>query len=147
MDENMQVLIGILKNLIRIGTVSSVNEENGTVRVLFEDKDNMVSDELPLLSYEYDMPDIKDQVLCIFLPNGIEKGFCLGSFYSSVNQPSIRNKNVYYKKFDDGTSIQYNKSTKELTINSEHPININGAVKVNGNINATGTVTASNITG
>lgn len=140
-DENIKILIGTFKNLIRIGTVSSVNSENGTVRVIFEDKDNVVSGELPLLSNEYNIPDVKDQVLCIFLPNGISSGFCIGSYYSSVNQPPAKDANIYYKKFSDGTSVQYNKVTKELTINSEKQITINGDVKV------TGTVTASNITG
>lgn len=138
---------GIIRNIVRFGVVSSINEKNGTVRVLFEDKDNMISDELPLLSFEYNMPSIKDQVLCIFLPNGLQQGFCLGSFYSEINLPLVEDKNIYYKKFDDSVSIQYNKDTKQLTINSTNKIIINSNVQVNGNINATGTVTASNIVG
>ncbi|OPJ63680.1 phage baseplate assembly protein V [Clostridium chromiireducens] len=131
---------GILRNLIRIGTVSSVNEINGTVRVIFEDKDNMVSDELPLLSSEYNLPKIKDQVLCLFLPNGVEAGFCLGSFYSLVNPPPVKNKDLFYKKFDDGTWIQYNKTTKELNIGSAGAINIIGDVNVQGNLHVTGAI-------
>jgi len=134
---------GVLQNLIRIGVVSSVNEENGTVRVLFEDKDNMVSAELPLLSYEYNIPNIKDQVLCLFLPNGIEAGFCIGSFYSLINPPPIKNKDIFYKKFGDGTWIQYNKLTKELNISSIGDINIIGNVNVQGNIHATGSIAGS----
>lgn len=138
---------GTIRNLIRIGIVSSVNEINGTVRVIFDDKDDMVSSELPLLNYEYNIPEIKEQVLCLFLPNGLSQGFCLGGFYSLINPPPIQSKDVYYKKFSDGTSIQYNKSTKQLTINSNNPIIINGNVQVNGGLSATGTVTASNIEG
>ena len=94
----------------------------------------------------HNIPNVKDQVLCIFLPNGIERGFCLGNYYSEVNRPPVENKNIYYKKFDDGTSIQYDKVSKELTINSVNLIVINGSVKVNGNISSTGIVTGSNIT-
>lgn len=137
---------GILRNLIRIGTVSSINAVNGTVRVLFEDKDNMVSCELPMLSNEYNMPSVKDQVLCLFLANGIENGFCIGRYYSEINKPPVQSENIYCKRFDDGTLIQYDKSLKELTINSKNPLTINGDFKVNGNITATGDVTAANIT-
>lgn len=138
---------GILRNLIRVGVVSSVNENNGTVRVVFDDKDNLVSDELPLLSLEYNIPQVKDQVLCLFLPNGLQQGFCLGKFYSDLNIPSIKNANIYYKEFDDGTSIKYDKTAKQLTISSPNTIIINGNVQVNGDINAVGKVTASNIAG
>lgn len=136
-----------LNNIIRVGEVSSINETNGTVRVKFDDRDNLISAELPLLNAEYNIPDIGSQVLCLFLPNGLQEGFCLNGFYSDSNTPPVQGKNIYYKKFGDGTSIQYNRSTKELTINSAGPIIINGNVQVNGNINATGTVTGSNIVG
>lgn len=138
---------GTIRNLIRIGIVSSINEEGGTVRVIYDDKDNMVSDELPLLNSEYNMPDIGAQVLCIFLPNGLQQGFCLGGFYSDLNAPPVQNKNIYLKQFDDGTSIQYDKTSKQLTVNSKNAVIINGNVQVNGNIVATGIVKGSNITG
>lgn len=38
-----------LKNIIRIGTVSSVNVDNRTARVNFEDKNNLVSGELKVM--------------------------------------------------------------------------------------------------
>lgn len=138
---------GTTHNLIRIGIVSSVNEENGTIRALFDDKSNMVSDDLPILSFEYNLPKIGAQVLCLFLPNGLQQGFCLGEFYSDLNIPPVDDKNIYFKKFDDGTSIQYNKTSKELSISSPNPIIINGNIQVNGNISASGTVKASNIAG
>ena len=131
---------GILRNLFRTGIVSSVNEKNGTVRVIFDDKDNMVSDELPMLSFEYDMPKAKQQVLCLFLPNGIQQGFCLGAFYSQINPPPVQNKNIYRKMFDDGTYIEYNKETKLLTVKAPGNINIIGNLTVEGNINATGSI-------
>lgn len=140
-------LLSILINMIRVGRINSVNEDKGTVRVLFDDKDNLVSDELQLLDSEYNIPIVGKQVLCLFLPNGIQQGFCLGGFYSDINAPPAEDKNIYFKEFGDGTSIEYNKSTKQLTINSGIPIIINGNVQVKGNVSAIGTVTASNITG
>lgn len=144
-DAEIKRILSILTNMIRVGRINSVDEDKGTVRVLFDDKDNMVSDELQLLDFEYDIPPIGEQVICFFLPNGIQQGFCLKGFYSDINKPPIKDKNIYFKKLGDGTSIEYNKSTKELTINSEASIIINGNVKINGDISATGVVTASNI--
>lgn len=126
--------INILKNIIRVGIVSSVNQENGTVQVIFQDKDEMISNDLPLLNREYDMPQIKEPVLCIFLPNDIQQGFCLLGFYSTINQPPIKNKDIYYKKFGDGTNIQYDKKAKILTINATNEIIINGDININGKI-------------
>ena len=85
--------INQIKNLIRIGTVSAVNGESCSARVAFEDKDNMVSAELPIITIgskqtkAYWLPEVGTQVLCIFQPNasgsGISKGFVIGAFYST----------------------------------------------------------------
>jgi len=40
----------ILKNLVRLGTVSSVNVEERTARVIFKDKNQLVSGELKVLA-------------------------------------------------------------------------------------------------
>lgn len=126
-----------LKNMIRVGDVSSVNPETGRVKVRFADKDNFVSKELALLDSEYNLPNVGDQVLCVFLPNGIEEGFCLNGFYSKKNPPPVTDSNLYHKKLDDGLTITYDKATKQLTINAENPIQINGDVHVNGTLTST----------
>lgn len=73
-----------LKNLIRVGTVSTVNAERGTVRVTFPDKDDSVSNELPVLRLggTFAMPHVGDNAVCLFLGNGIRAGFYLGSYYT-----------------------------------------------------------------
>ena len=85
MDDGKEAL-KIARNLIRVGLVNSRNTDNGTVKVLFPDKDNTVSNDLPLLSI-IGMPNIGERVVCIFLGNGLEEGFCLGSFYYQRNMP------------------------------------------------------------
>lgn len=79
---------GIIRNLIKVGRISTLNKLKGTCRVLFDDKDNLVSDELCIMTYvNLEKLKIGDQVLCIFLPNGVQNGFCLGEFYSDINIP------------------------------------------------------------
>ncbi|MGG1599315.1 hypothetical protein [Paenibacillus naphthalenovorans] len=84
--ENGREALRIARNLIRVGRVSSRSLTNGTVQVVFHDRDDMVSKDLPVLEAAT-IPNIGDQVACIFLGNGIEDGFCLGRFYSEENPP------------------------------------------------------------
>lgn len=129
-NEEERGLLNILKNIVRVGRISSINDSKGTVRVKFDDKDDMVSGELPMFDFEYRLPQIEQPVLCIFLPNGISQGFCFGGFYSENNLPPVSDRNIYFKDFGDGTSIQYNKTSKELVINVMGDLK----VKVKGNI-------------
>ena len=43
---------------VRFGKISSVNYEAGTVRVVYHEKDDCVTSEIPLLSSEYMMPEV-----------------------------------------------------------------------------------------
>ncbi|AKL95021.1 phage baseplate assembly protein V [Clostridium aceticum] len=123
-DIDSKKVISILMNIIRVGTVHSVDEVKGTVKVSFQDKDKIVSNDLPILDREYDLPKVGQQALCLFLPNGIQEGFCLRSFYSNVNPPPVQDKNLYHKAFGDGTCIEYDKINKELTIKAAGDLKI-----------------------
>ena len=134
----------MLKNMIRIGRVSSINPIKGTVRVIIEDQQNMVTDDLPLFSDEYYMPKSGDRVLCLFLGNGLSKGFCLGRYYYPGNPPPVSDPNIYYKDFFGEACFKYDQATKTLTIQADNVV-IDGDLNVTGNITATGTVHGSNI--
>lgn len=81
----------ILLQLIKVGKVSSI--EGTSARVVFPDSDDVVSDLLPVLQHGARrikgrwIPEVGEQVVCVFLPIGIETGFIIGSFYSSA-QPA-----------------------------------------------------------
>lgn len=114
-----------LRNIFRIGRVSSVNGENCTARVVFPDKENMVSAELPVLQVGsadtkgYWVPEVDTQVLCAFLPNpagrGINQGFILGAFYSTASMPVESDPTVRSITFPDGSCIRYDNGTIEIT--------------------------------
>ena len=129
-----------LRNLVRIGQVSSINESKFTIKVKFNDKDDMISDDIPYFSFEYNMPNIKDYVACIFLGNGLQSGFCLGKYYGEDNPPPVQDKDIFYKGFFGEAYLQYDKSTKTLTLSAQNII-IEGNLNVKGNIVATGSVT------
>lgn len=133
-----------IKRLIRVGTVSSVNAAAGTVRVAFAAQDDMVTYELPVITRgsknnkDYWLPDVDEQVLCLFLPNtsgrGVRDGFVLGTFYSSVDAPVENSGDVHAVKYGDGTIIKHDRSTGKLTINATGDIDITagGNVTING---------------
>lgn len=110
----------LVRNLVKVGQVSSIDPEKGTVKVLFLDKDDIVSDDIPMLHFEYHMPEVEDQVLCLFFGNGLERGVCLGRFYSDVSLPPANDKDLYKKQVDDDMHIQYHKKTKILKLKVEN---------------------------
>ena len=85
-----------LKEVIRIGKVSSVDAGKKTARVVFEDKDNVVSAELPVLvntptikakdsqggectlDIKPWLPKVEQMVVVAYLPSGGGDGFILG---------------------------------------------------------------------
>ena len=113
-----------LKDLIRVGRVSSVNSQNCTARVTFPDKDDMVSAELPIISIgskqtkAYWLPAIDTQVLCIFTPNpsgkGLNDGFIIGCFYSTTDTPAENNEKVVSIHLDDGSYIRFDNGNVEI---------------------------------
>jgi len=130
-------LLSLLKNLIRVGRVSSVYPERCTARVVFDDRDDLVSYELPTLgrgSYrtkDYWLPEEEEQVLCLFLPTGNAEGFILGTRFNEEDLPPIQDKNKRHLRFADGTFIEYDQETHTLTIDL---LPTNGTVIINGHL-------------
>lgn len=116
---------------IRYGRVSSINPEMMTAKVLFDDEDNNVTDELEIIvrnsknNKDYALPDVGEYVVCLFLDNDRNSGFIVGAVYSSNNMPLHNNADVRAVDFADGTSIEYNRATGSLRINCTGDLIIN----------------------
>jgi phage baseplate assembly protein gpV len=111
-----------MQDMIRRGTVESVNYENGTVKIVQEDKDDAVSFDLPLMSFEFNPPDIGDMVIAAFLSNDVSQGFVIGRPFNVNNPPKNGKRNVIRKDYDSKNYIEYDKSTETLTINVKNII-------------------------
>jgi phage baseplate assembly protein V len=135
------------KELIRIGEVVGPNPEKGTVRVRFADADGFVSFDLPVIfsathkDKRYKMPDIGEQVACLFLPNGLEEGFVLGCLYNAKDKPPANSQDLDVMLYENGTLIQYDRKSGKLTVDVQGEID----VKATGNITAAaqGNITAT----
>lgn len=136
-------------NNIRVGIVDGLNVKKGTIRVTFPDMDDSVSDDIALFSSEQWFPQIGESVVCIFLTNGTEQGYCIGPYFNDENLPSVQDENIYVKKFRDGLIFEYDLQNKQLTISAENAITINsniscnGDLTVNGNLSVTGVISGT----
>lgn len=160
-DEN---ITEILNSLIKIGEVSSVDYAKGTARVVFDDDDSLVSNDLQVLqkntikNKDYCMPDVGEDVVCLFLPSGTEEGFILGSVYAGDITPPESSGNKRTVEFSDNTKVSYDRETHTLSItigatsitaNGEN-VYVKGSVatleaptiKLKGNVEVDGSITA-----
>lgn len=145
--------------MVKTGKVSSINRPNGTVQVIFSDQNDMVSHDLPMLSFEYEMPDIGDQVLCLFLDNAPERGFCLGRFYCDaipgldkkvIRRRMEKNKDDSYLEYDiHSGNMNLVNAKADVTIDAKGKVIIKQASSVE--ITTAGNITIScaalNVTG
>ncbi|MER1986572.1 MAG: phage baseplate assembly protein V [Solibacillus sp.] len=117
---------------VRIGIVSSVNLKAGTARVFFPDRDESVSPELyviqtnTLKQKSYWMPDVDEQVVCLFLSTGQETGFIVGSYYSEADAPVPEISQAGQKRcglwIDEGNFIKWVEEERKFVVKSENPI-------------------------
>ncbi|KEO84752.1 phage baseplate assembly protein V [Tumebacillus flagellatus] len=139
----------VITNLLRAGIVSAVIPERCAVVVAFNDKDNLVSRELPVLvpktlrAKYFRLPDVDESVLCAFLGNGIETGFCLGAFYTAVDLPPTDSMDVQGVWFDDGSFCVYEVASGMMTVFAKGDIVLrseSGSVVVQGDLRVTGQI-------
>lgn len=105
-----------MKSEIRVGKVSAVNYKTGMVRVVYTDRENETTAEMPYVNCndEYSMPKIGSSVVTAHLSNGSSRGVVIGQIWNKKNQPEESGKNIYrkelsktkgaaYCRYDDGT--------------------------------------------
>lgn len=122
------------RQLIREGKVSAQIPERHSVRVMFEDKDNLTSYELPVLTpcastnKFYALPDVGETVVCLFASNSeqVGDGWVIGSRFHDKIPPNARSADITRMDFADGTFIQYDRKRHELQINCAGVVRING---------------------
>lgn len=120
-DRRIGALEGNRGASLRFATVSTVQPEKGTVRVVLEDGDGMVSYPLQVLfpragkDTVQDMPDVGDRVAVLFSGAGLEAGVVLGGYYSDANVAPSKNSDVFYRRFSDGTELSYDRKAHKLS--------------------------------
>ncbi len=156
LKEEVKNLKRLLQRIVCPAEVVEVDENFHRVRVKLLDRQSMVTGFLPVLvpfgkdTYAYGLPKVGDSVLVVFLPQGLEDGFVLGSFYHLEKTPPSAGIGKFYKKFKDGTLIEYDENAHLLTVSVNGKAVVttqltthNGDVVINGNLKVNGNITAS----
>lgn len=104
---------------IRLGKISSINYKEGKARVIYEDRDQSVTSELPFLAWQYHMPKIDDLVVVACFSNGTVSGVILGSIFGLANKPYQGAKGLFRQEMSctkNQAVLEYSEKTKTLLI-------------------------------
>lgn len=140
----------VLFQLVRVGIVSSIDEKAVTARVTFDDQDDLTTFDLSILvkntdkNADYWMPDVGEQVLCLFLPVGIQQGWILGSFYDETHTPPASTADKRVIRFKNGTRIENDRASNQLVVDAVGDVTIKATGTVT--INAPETIITGNAT-
>ncbi len=123
-----------MKDTIRLGIISAIDYEKGLVQVTYPDRENAVSGKLPYFSHHYEMPEINDKVVVLYLTNGNHEGFVLGKYYHDENMPIKQGQGIIHKPLNkNGSEILYEQNKDSFHLQS-NTITVDGkTLKINGN--------------
>lgn len=102
---------------IRLGKISSINYTAGKARVVYEDRDDSVTSELPFLALQYNIPKVDDLVVVACFSNGTVSGVILGPVYNSANTPHEGGAGIFRQEMSNNVNeavVSY--SEKKQTI-------------------------------
>lgn len=108
---------------IRLGKISSINYSAGKARVVYEDRDDSVTSELPFLAWQYNMPKTGDLVVVACFSNGTVSGVILGPVWNPSNMPHGGASGVFRQEMSTTKNravIEYSEKEKKLTIRAPY---------------------------
>ena len=112
--------------ILRIGNVSVYDPARHMARVEFPDKDNLVSNWLPVslmntkMNHDEYHLDIGEHVICLMTGNGIESGVIIGSIYDDTNKPPVGDNDIRCTIFKDGTKIEVDRKKHIVKITDSY---------------------------
>ncbi|ELW9295688.1 phage baseplate assembly protein V [Enterobacter roggenkampii] len=132
-NETVSEILRLLRNLIRIGTVSAVNLDGGLCRV---DTGKNTTGWLHWLSARagktrsWNAPSVGEQVLVLCLGGELDTGFVLPGIFSDENPAPSASADALHWSFPDGAVIEYEPETGALTATGIQTATIKAAVKI-----------------
>ncbi len=131
--EQIPEILRLLRNLIRIGTVSAVNLEDGLCRV---DTGNNTTNWLHWLTARagrtrsWNAPSVGEQVLVLCLGGELDTGFILPGVFSDNNPAPSASADALHWSFPDGAVIEYEPASGALKATGIQTATIQAAVKI-----------------
>lgn len=125
--------------VLRWGTVTGVDEKAGSARVQIDDAENIVTMPLRVLQQRtlkdqhQELPDLGEQVVCLFAGQGFEQGVILGAVYSTKDPSPGKPPHVWYRRFEDGTELEYDRQEHllRISVNGDMAITASGEIRIN----------------
>ena len=103
---------------VRLGNVSSIDYENGLCEVKYPDRDDTVTEMVPMLSNrEYRMPEVDDLVVVLHPGDSPEDAVILGTIWNEKIKPAEGKEKVFRKEYSNEDGKAYRKfdaDAKEL---------------------------------
>ena len=103
---------------VRLGNVSSIDYENGLCEVTYPDRDDTVTEMVPMLSNrEYRMPEVDDLVVVLHPGDSPEDAVILGTIWNEKIKPVEGKEKVFRKEYcnEDGKAYRkFDANAKEL---------------------------------
>ena len=103
---------------VRLGNVSSIDYENGLCEVTYPDRDDTVTEMVPVLSNrEYRMPEVDDLVVVLHPGDSPEDAVILGTIWNEKIKPAEGKEKVFRKEYSNEDGKAYRKfdaNAKEL---------------------------------
>lgn len=120
---------------LQFGTVSAVDDTRHAVRVKLPALEDMETDWLPVLTLGaggnrfYALPDAGELAVCLLDARG-EGGVCLGVIYNDADPAPESDRNIWCKKFSNGTVIRHDRSSGQLTVDTPGDVLVKAARQV-----------------
>jgi len=131
--ERINEVLRLLRNLIRIGTISEVNLNDGLCRV---DTGKNTTGWLHWLNARagktrsWNAPSVGEQVLILCLGGELDTGFVLPGIFSDDNPAPSASADALHWSFPDGAVIEYEPETGALNATGIQTATIKAAVKI-----------------
>ena len=132
-NESISEILRLLRNLIRIGTVSAINLDDGLCRV---DTGSNTTNWLHWLTARagrtrsWNAPSVGEQVLVLCLGGELDTGFVLPGVFSDENPAPSASADALHWSFPDGAVIEYEPETSALKATGIKTATIQAAVKI-----------------
>lgn len=132
-NEKINEIQRLLRNLIRIGTVSAVNLDGGLCRI---DTGKNTTGWLHWLTARagktraWNAPSVGEQVLILCLGGELDTGFVLPGIFSDASPAPSASADALHWSFPDGAVIEYEPETGALIATGIQTATIKAAVKI-----------------
>ena len=120
---------------LQFGVVAAVDDAKHSVRVTLPALENLQTDWLPVVSLAaggnqfYALPDPGELAVCLLDARG-EGGVCLGVIYNAADAAPAASRNVWMKRFSNGTVIQHDRSSGQVVVDTPGDVLIKSGGKV-----------------